>query len=157
MLFRSPMTRVYTREGEAYTEPTQAIFGPKAMLINQFSGSGGDAMPWYFKRNNIGPLIGKRTWGGLVGIGGYPPLIDGGSVTAPRWALAGLKGEWEVENRGIAPDIDVDDDPQSERAGHDPQLERAVAYLMQQLSEHPQATYPTPPYPDFKPVLPSGN
>jgi tricorn protease len=154
-LQRAPMTRVYAREGQAYTEPTQAIFGPKAMLINQFSGSGGDAMPWYFKRTGIGPLIGKRTWGGLVGIGGYPPLMDGGSVTAPRWALAGLHGEWEVENRGIAPDIDVDDDPQSERAGHDPQLERAVAYLMKQLAEHPQPTYPTPPYPDFKPVLPA--
>jgi len=153
-LRRPPMTRIVSREGEAYTEPTQAIFGPKAMLINQFSGSGGDALPWYFKRMGVGPLIGKRTWGGLVGIGGYPPLIDGGGVTAPRWALSGIKGEWEVENHGIAPDIDVDDDPQLARAGHDAQLERAVAYLMKELADHPAPVYATPPYPDFKPVLP---
>jgi tricorn protease len=153
-LRRPPMTRIVSREGEAYTEPTQAIFGPKAMLINQFSGSGGDALPWYFKRMGVGPLIGKRTWGGLVGIGGYPPLIDGGGVTAPRWALSGLNGEWEVENHGIAPDIDVEDDPQAARAGHDAQLERAVAYLMKELADHPAPVYATPPYPDFKPVLP---
>jgi tricorn protease len=153
-LRRPPMTRIVSREGEAYTEPTQAIFGPKAMLINQFSGSGGDALPWYFKRMSVGPLIGKRTWGGLVGIGGYPPLIDGGGVTAPRWALSGLKGEWEVENHGIAPDIDVEDDPQAALAGHDAQLERAVAYLMKELADHPAPVYATPPYPDFKPVLP---
>jgi len=154
-LRRPPMTRITSREGETYTEPTQAIFGPKAMLINQFSGSGGDALPWYFKRMGVGPLIGKRTWGGLVGISGYPPLIDGGGVTAPRWALSGLKGEWEVENRGIAPDIEVDDDPQLARAGHDAQLERAVAILMKDLAEHPVPTYATPAYPDFKPILPA--
>ncbi len=153
-LRRPVMTRVVTREGASYSEPTQAIFGPKAMLINQFSGSGGDALPWYFKRTNIGPLIGKRTWGGLVGIGGYPPLIDGGSVTAPRWALAGVHGQWEVENHGIAPDMDVWQDPAEVRKGHDPQLERAVAYLMQQLASHPPQQFATPPYPDFKPVLP---
>jgi len=68
--------------------------------------------------------------------------------------LSGIKGEWEVENRGIAPDIDVDDDPQLARAGHDAQLERAVAYLMKELADHPAPVYATPPYPDFKPVLP---
>lgn len=153
-LRRPVMSRVFTREGEAYNEPTQAIFGPKAMLINQFSGSGGDALPWYFKRDGIGPLIGMRTWGGLVGIGDYPPLLDGGSVTAPRWAIAGLHGEWEVENHGIAPDIEVWQDPKLVREGHDPQLEHAVAYLLKQLAEHPPQQYATPKYPDFKPVLP---
>ena len=153
-LRRPAMSRVFTREGETYTEPTQAIFGPKAMLINQFSGSGGDALPWYFKRNKIGPLIGMRTWGGLVGIGGYPPLMDGGSVTAPRWAISGLHGEWEVENHGIAPDIEVWQDPKLVRAGHDPQLEHAVAYLLKQLAEHPPQQFVTPAYPDFHPVLP---
>jgi tricorn protease len=153
-LRRPPMSRVVTREGETYTEPTQAIFGPKVMLINQFSGSGGDAMPWYFKRAGVGPLIGMRTWGGLVGIGDYPPLIDGGTVTAPRWAISGLEGRWEIENHGVAPDIEVWQDPKQVREGHDPQLERAVAYLMQQLAEHPQPRFATPPYPDFKPVLP---
>ncbi len=153
-LRRPAMTRIVTREGETYTEPTQAIFGPKAMLINQFSGSGGDALPWYFKRDGIGPLIGTRTWGGLVGIGGYPPLMDGGRVTAPRWALAGTHGKWEVENHGIAPDIEVWQDPKLVRAGHDPQLEHAVAYLLKQLAEHPPQQFATPPYPDFHPVLP---
>ena len=142
------------REGEDMKSPAAAIYGPKGMLINQFSGSGGDALPWYFKRKQIGMLIGTRTWGGLVGIGGYPPLLDGGSVTAPRWALYGLNGAWEVENHGVAPDIEVVQDPKLVREGHDPQLERAVAYLMQQLAEHPQPELVRPPYPDFHPVLP---
>ena len=72
------------------------------------AGSGGDAMPWYFRKAGIGPLVGTRTWGGLVGIGGYPRLMDGGSITAPRWAIYGLKGQWEVENHGIAPDVEVE-------------------------------------------------
>lgn len=153
-LSRPAMTRVMTREGATYTEPTQAIFGPKALLINQFSGSGGDALPWYFKRKGLGPLIGERTWGGLVGIGGYPVLLDGGRVTAPRWALFGLHGQWEVENHGTAPDIEAWQDPAITRQGRDPQLERGVAELMQALKEHPAPVYPDPAYPDFKPVLP---
>ncbi len=155
LLRRPVMTRIKTREGATYSEPTQAIFGPKAMLINEFAGSGGDAMPWYFKRTGIGPLIGTRTWGGLVGIGNYPPLMDNGTVTAPRWALFGTHGQWEVENQGIAPDIEVEQDPKLVREGHDPQLERAVQYLMNELKTHPAPTYPDPPYPDFHPVLPA--
>jgi tricorn protease len=124
------------------------------MLINQFSGSGGDALPWYFKRTGLGPLIGERTWGGLVGIGDYPPLLDGGSVTAPRWALFGLHGQWEVENHGIAPDIEIWQDPALTRQGHDPQLERAVEVLLQQLKAQPEPVYPDPPYPDYHPTLP---
>lgn len=155
LLRRPPMARLMAREGETYTEPTQAIFGPKALLINQFSGSGGDALPWYFKRAGIGPLVGTRTWGGLIGIGGYPPLIDGGTVTAPHWAIFGTQGQWEVENIGIAPDIEVEQDPALVRQGHDPQLERAVAYLMDALQKHPPQTFPVPAYPDFHPVLPA--
>src|SRR5438132_13635906 len=81
------------------------------MVINEMSGSGGDALPWMFKQDKIGPLVGTRTWCGLVGIYNYPRLMDGGGVTSPRVAIYGLRGEWEVENRGIAPDIDVDNDP----------------------------------------------
>lgn len=154
VLRRQPMTLTTTREGATVVSPSQAIFGPKAMLINEFSGSGGDALPWYFKRLQMGPLIGKRTWGGLIGIFGYPLLIDGGFVTVPRLALSGLHGEWEVENHGVAPDIDLDDDPQAERQGHDVQLERAVDYLMKDIAAHPQPTYATPPYPDFHPGQP---
>ena len=93
------MTRVMTREGQTYTEPTQAIFGPKALLINQFSGSGGDALPWYFKRKQIGPLIGERTWGGLVGIGGYPVLLDGVIVRGGDLATS-ANGVITVANTG---------------------------------------------------------
>ncbi|MGD0366429.1 MAG: PDZ domain-containing protein [Acidobacteriaceae bacterium] len=148
-LRRVPMSRYETREGEDVTDPAGAIFGPKAMLINQSAGSGGDLMPWYFRKADLGPLIGVRTWGGLVGIGGYPVLLDGGRITAPRTAIYGLKGQFEVENHGIPPDIEVEYDPKSVAAGHDPQLERAVQYVMEQLKEHPLPTYPKPPYPNY--------
>ncbi|MGA9751473.1 MAG: PDZ domain-containing protein [Acidobacteriota bacterium] len=153
-LNRVPMSRVMGREGEAYTEPTEAIYGPKAMIINQFAGSGGDAMPWYFRKAHIGPLVGERTWGGLVGIGGYPRLMDGGTVTAPRWAIYGLHGHWDVENHGIAPDVTVWQDPKLVREGHDPQLEKTVELLMEKLKENPPPHYERPPYPDYHPVLP---
>jgi tricorn protease len=153
-LRRPAMSQVMTREGETYPEPGEAIYGPKAMIINEFAGSGGDAMPWYFRQAHIGPLVGMRTWGGLVGIGGYPPLMDGGSVTAPRWAISGLKGEWEVENQGIAPDVEVELDPKLVRQGHDPQLEKAVDVVLDLLKKNPPEKYPTPPYPDYHPRVP---
>jgi tricorn protease len=111
-------------------------------------------MQWLFRKSQLGTLVGVRTWGGLVGIGGYPQLVDGGAVTAPRLAIAGLNGEWEVEGHGIAPDIEVWQDPKLVRDGHDPQLERAVAEAMQQLKEHPFPTYKAPPAPDHHPQLP---
>ncbi|HUI43748.1 MAG TPA: S41 family peptidase, partial [Terriglobia bacterium] len=154
-LRRPVMSLVMTREGETYSEPVESIYGPKVMVINQFAGSGGDAMPWYFRKAGIGPLIGHRTWGGLVGIGGYPTLMDGGRVTAPRWAIYGTQGEWEVENHGIAPDIDVEQDPKLVREGHDPQLEKAVEVALELLKKNPPKTYPVPPYPDYHPHLPA--
>ncbi len=154
-LSRHPMGRIATREGEDITDPTQAIYGPKVMLINQFAGSGGDAMPWYFRKAKLGPLVGMKTWGGLVGIGGYPALIDGGRVTAPRWAFYGLSGDWEVENHGIAPDIEVDQDPKLVREGHDPQLERAVEVALDLLKKEPQQQFQRPAYPDYHPQFPS--
>ncbi|MBK6407655.1 MAG: hypothetical protein IPF66_23135 [Holophagales bacterium] len=101
--------------------PAAALSGPKVMLINEMSGSGGDALPWYFRKANTGKLVGKRTWGGLVGICGYPPLLDGGSVTAPA-SPYGPDGSWEVENVGIAPDVEVEEDPYLVRQGNSPQL-----------------------------------
>lgn len=148
-LNRKPMGRITAREGEDITDPTQAIYGPKVMIVNQFAGSGGDAMPWYFRKAGLGPLVGMKTWGGLVGIGGYPALMDGGHVTAPRWAFYGLKGEWEVENRGITPDVEIDQDPKLVREGHDPQLERAVTVAMELLQKNPPATYERPAYPNY--------
>ncbi len=153
-LRRTPQMVNETREGEPITEPAQAIFGPKVMVINEMSGSGGDALPWLFQKNHVGPLVGERTWGGLVGIGGYPKLIDGGTVTAPRWAIYGIHGQWEVENTGIAPDIEVAADPEQIRQGHDPQLERAVAEAMTLLREHPPESFVRPAAPDKHPVLP---
>jgi tricorn protease len=137
------------RDGKPVHDPEGAIFGPKAMIINQSAGSGGDAMPWYFRKASLGTLVGVRTWGGLVGIGGYPTLIDGGSVTAPRYAIFGLNDEWEVEGRGIAPDVVVEDLPKDVAAGHDAQLERAVSIVLEQLKEHPPAAPRVPRYPIY--------
>jgi tricorn protease len=136
------------RDGKPVHDPEGAIFGPKAMIINQSAGSGGDAMPWYFRKANLGTLVGVRTWGGLVGIGGYPTLIDGGRVTAPRYAIYGLQGDWEVEGHGIAPDVEVQELPKDVAAGHDAQLERAVSIVLEQLKEHPVVEPPVPAYPN---------
>ncbi len=154
-LNRSPQMVNATREGAPTVEPAGAIFGPRVMIINQMSGSGGDALPWLFRKAKLGPLIGKRSWGGLVGIGGYPTLIDGGTITAPRWAIYGTNGAWEVENEGIPPDIDVEQDPALTRQGHDPQLERAVAVALDQLAKSPAPIFRRPAYPDRKPILPA--
>jgi len=152
-LRRPILNRVATREGHDLSEPL-GIYGPKVMLINQFAGSGGDALPWYFRKLKIGPLVGMKTWGGLVGIGGYPALMDGGTVMAPRWAIYGLEGKWEVENHGIAPDDEVPMDPKLVREGHDPQLEKAVEVVLELLKAHPPTAFPRPPYPDYHQQLP---
>ena len=145
------------RDGKPVHDPEGAIFGPKAMIINQSAGSGGDAMPWYFRKAGLGTLVGVRTWGGLVGIGGYPTLIDGGSVTAPRYAIFGLNGDWEVEGHGVAPDVEVEELPKDVAAGHDAQLERAVAIVLGQLKEHPVVEPAVPPYPNYHPKDGLGN
>jgi tricorn protease len=148
---RRPLTSLMTtREGHGFASPAGAIYGPKVMIVNEFAGSGGDAMPWYFRRAGIGLLIGVRTWGGLVGIYDYPQLIDGGSVTAPRIAIYGLKGDWEVENRGITPDIEVEMDPAAVRQGHDPQLEKAVEVILEEIKKNPLPEYKKPDYPNYR-------
>ena len=154
-LSRPLRTRIVTREGAINDSPGAAIFGPKAMLINEFAGSGGDALPWYFRKAAAGTLVGTRTWGGLVGIGGYPVLIDGGTVTAPRMALYDLNGKWEVENVGIAPDIEVLHDPKLVRQGRDPQLEKGVEVVLEALKKNPPPNYAVPPYPKYPPRWPA--
>ncbi|HTW84266.1 MAG TPA: PDZ domain-containing protein [Candidatus Sulfotelmatobacter sp.] len=156
VLSRKPMAITVPRGGQVSIDPPLAIYGPKVMVINQFAGSGGDAMPWYFRKAGLGPLVGVRTWGGLVGIGGYPVLMDGGTVTAPRIAIGGLHGHWEVEGHGISPDVEVFQDPKLVRDGHDPQLEAAVAKALELLREHPVPEFKAPPYPNHHPVLPPG-
>jgi len=148
VLGRKMLSGAIERDGKPVFDPEGAIFGPKAMLINQSAGSGGDAMPWYFRKAHLGTLVGTRTWGGLVGISGYPTLIDGGSVTAPRYAIFGLHNDWEVEGHGIPPDVEVEELPKDVAAGHDLQLERAVSIVMQELKEHPVVYPPIPPYPN---------
>jgi tricorn protease len=154
---RRPLLSHWTpRDGMDFTTPTGAIFGPKVMLINQFAGSGGDALPWYFKREKIGPLVGTRTWGGLVGIGGQPVLLDGGNVTSPWFAFFTPEGEWDVENRGVAPDVEVDLDPAAWREGKDLQLEKAVEILLAELKKHPPPAVKHPPFPNYqRKALPS--
>jgi tricorn protease len=138
-----------TREGKDNLLP-QVIYGPKVMLINEEAGSGGDALPWMFRKLGTGPLIGTRTWGGLIGIGGYPNLMDGGSVTAPRWGLFNPEtGEFDVENKGVAPDIEVEFDPALWRQGHDPQLEKGVSVALQELKDHPVPPIKRPKYPVY--------
>jgi tricorn protease len=137
------------RYGTIEHTPNAGIYGPKVMIINEFAGSGGDAMPWLFRHNNLGPLVGKRTWGGLVGIGEIPVLMDGGHVTSPSVAFFSPKGEWDVENHGVEPDIRVDQDPKAVSEGHDPQLEKAVAVALQQLAEHPNPQPQRPAYPNY--------
>jgi tricorn protease len=149
MLKRPLRNCAIPREGEKFCSPLAQIYGPKTMIINEMSGSGGDALPWMFKQDKIGPLVGTRTWGGLVGIYGYPPLLDGGFVTAPRVAIYGLHGEWEVENHGIAPDIEVENDPASVAAGHDRQLEKAVEVTLEALKKNPVVIPDHPPYPNY--------
>jgi tricorn protease len=149
-LQRRLMSVVSTRDGADEMQPQGAIFGPKVMIINEFAGSGGDAMPWYFRRAGVGKLIGKRTWGGLVGRAFAPQLMDGGFVSAPSSGVWNPdKGEWEVENRGIQPDIEVEFDPEAVRAGHDPQLERAVEVVMQELDKNPVPHPKRPAYPNY--------
>jgi tricorn protease len=150
MLSRKLLSMVATRDGELEQQPQGAIFGPKVMLINEFAGSGGDAMPWYFKRAGVGSLIGKRTWGGLVGRAYAPQLLDGGYVSSPGSAVFNpMTGQWEVENIGIGPDIEVELDPELVRQGKDPQLEKAVEVVVAQLAKNPLSKPKRPPYPNY--------
>lgn len=121
------------RDGLVFDTPGGAIYGPKAMLIDQDAGSGGDFMPYAFKRVGLGPLIGKRTWGGLIGISTNPPLIDGGFLTVPFFRFYTPEGEWRIENEGVAPDIDVELDPAAVNRGEDTQLDAAIADVMKRL------------------------
>lgn len=147
---KAPFNYTTSRYGWDTPIPAGAIYGPKVMLINEYAGSGGDELPWLFRRAGVGKLVGKRTWGGLVGIGGYPSLLDGGSVTAPRISLWSAEGKYEVENQGVAPDVDVELEPAAWRAGKDTQLEAAVTLLMQELNSKPNMNAAKrPAFPDW--------
>ncbi|HXH60105.1 MAG TPA: PDZ domain-containing protein, partial [Fimbriimonadaceae bacterium] len=148
MTSRPLMSWWKTRYGKPFTSPLMSVYGPKALLTNQYAGSGGDYFPWAFRRAKLGPLVGKRTWGGLVGILGFPPLVDGGGVTAPNLAFFSPEGKWEIENHGVDPDIDIEWDPVLWRQGRDAQLERAVAEVMKQLQNYHKPVPKIPPSKD---------
>ncbi len=139
-----------SRDGADYITPVGSIYGPKAMIINEYAGSGGDMMPWLFRAAGIGPLVGTRTWGGLVGMAGAAPLMDGGFTGAPQSGFWNPNGTWDVENSGVAPDVEVEMDPASVKAGRDPQLEKAVAVVLELLAKNPPPKHVKPAYPVYK-------
>ncbi|HXB90950.1 MAG TPA: PDZ domain-containing protein, partial [Puia sp.] len=134
------------RYGRDLKSPSASIQGPKVMLIDETAGSGGDMLPWMFRKFKVGTLVGKRTWGGLVGILGFPEFIDGGGVTAPNVGIWTKEG-FVVENVGVAPDVEVEQIPSEVIRGNDPQLQKAIEIAMQQLQQNPQTDPVRPPYP----------
>jgi tricorn protease len=141
MLKRPLLNWWQPRYGKPFATPNNAHFGPKVMIINEHAGSGGDYMPWAFRETGLGKLVGKRTWGGLVGISGYPPLMDGGYITAPSFGIVSKDGEFFIENEGVAPDIEVDITPLDFIKGKDTQLFKAVEVVLEELKKKPLPKY----------------
>lgn len=135
------------RYGKDLKSPSASIQGPKVMIIDETAGSGGDMLPWMFRKFKVGTIVGKRTWGGLVGILGFPEFIDGGGVTAPNVAIW-TKDGFVVENVGVAPDIEVEQWPADIIQGRDPQLEKAIQIALEELKKNPQVEPKRPPFPN---------
>lgn len=146
-LRREPIAWWTMRYGEDMKTPSASIQGPKVMLIDETAGSGGDLLPWMFRKFKVGTLVGQRTWGGLVGILGFPVLLDGGQITAPNLAFWAPEEGFGVENVGVPPDVEVDQTPAEVIAGHDPQLEKAIAIVLEQLKKDPPVAPKRPPFP----------
>jgi tricorn protease len=134
------------RYGDDLKTPSASIQGPKVMIIDEMAGSGGDMLPFMWRKFKMGPLVGKRTWGGLVGTLGFPVLLDGGNVTAPNVAIWTEDG-WVVENEGVPPDVEVEQTPADVLAGRDPQLEKAIQVALDALAKNPPKTPVRPAYP----------
>ncbi len=140
-----------------WTQPMAGLFGPKVMVINERAGSGGDLLPYLFRFREVGPLVGTKTWGGLVGTWDTPPLIDGGGFVAPRGGFFDVNGEWAVEAEGVAPDIEVRNDPAPVIAGGDPQLEAAVHEALRLLESGGRVTFENEPPPPVRWRRPGGS
>jgi tricorn protease len=148
-LLNRPATNMWAgRDGKDWQWPPDSHQGPKCMLINGLAGSGGDAFPAYFRQAGLGKLIGMRTWGGLVGISGNPGFVDGGGVTVPTFAYYDLDGTWGIEGHGVEPDVEVLDHPTALARGEDPQLEAAIAQMLDEVKSRPWRMPKRPPYPD---------
>ncbi len=145
-LLNRPVLSYFVRRGTPPSStPNFAHSGPKAMLINGYAGSGGDALPYYFREQRLGKLIGTRTWGGLIGLSGNPSLVDGGNISAPTFRFMTADGRWAVEGEGVAPDVEVIDRPDLIAKGQDPSLERAVQMLLEELKGQTVKAVTAPP------------
>ncbi|MBS7457509.1 S41 family peptidase [Coralloluteibacterium stylophorae] len=151
LLAREPLNYWKQRGLAPNATPLLSHRGPKAMLINGLSSSGGDALPFYFRKLGLGPIIGTRTWGGLIGLSGNPSLADNGSMSVPTFSFINTEGRWDVENRGVAPDVEVIDRPELVAAGRDPSVEKAVEMLLQELEANPVRPFVAPPAPTVFP------
>lgn len=148
ILRRPALAHWTTRYGEDFKTPVAAVQGPKVLLINEAAASGGDFLAWAFRKLRLGPLVGQRTWGGVVGNLGLRVLLDGGTTTAPNLGMWTADEGWLVENVGVPPDIAVEQTPAEVIAGHDPQLEAAIKFVMTELRKHPPERPKRPPFPD---------
>jgi tricorn protease len=147
-LLRRPLGAYWAmRYGADLKTPAASIQGPKVMVIDETAGSGGDLLPWMWRKFGMGKLVGKRTWGGLVGILGFPVLMDGGTITAPNFAIWTPEEGWVVENTGVPPDIEVEQTPADVINGHDPQLEKAIQIVLEELKKNPPRQPQRPAYP----------
>jgi tricorn protease len=147
-ILRRPFVSMWAmRYGADLKTPMAGIDGPKVLIVNETAGSGGDLLPWMFRKFKVGTIVGQRTWGGLVGILGFPPFIDGGGITAPNLAIWTPEEGWVVENEGVPPDIAVEQTPADVIAGRDPQLERAIQVALDELKKNPPKPVTRPPFP----------
>jgi len=133
------------RNWNSGTVPDVVFHGYMACLSNAYSASDGDFFTYFFEKYKLGPVVGERTWGGVRGIRGYIPLMDGGYVTRPEFSLYNLESQWAVENHGVEPDVPVDNRPDLVMQGHDPQLEKGVELVMKEIREHPKSLPARPP------------
>ena len=158
ILTREPMGYFNSKANDhrPWTTPISGLWGPKVMLINERSGSGGDLLPYMFKFKDLGPLVGTRTWGGLVGTWDTPRFIDGGRMVAPRGGFYDINGEWAVEGEGIAPDVEVIQDPKLVLEGHDPQLEKGVEEALKLLEKEGEFELKPEPAPPVRWKRPEG-
>jgi tricorn protease len=137
-----------TRDGHSWRTPWMAAPGPKVLLINEKAGSGGDSFPYLWRAAGLGPLIGTRTWGGLIGISGNAGLVDGAGFSVPTFGIYEPDGTWTIEGHGVDPDIEVVNDPTALARGEDKQLDKAIEYLLEELKTKAYTFTPKPPYPD---------